>query len=88
MFFELTDFLRDNIRFSMEDQTVCRVVDAQSGELVEFDDSMNVDDSRFYALPSWNSDDGYDLLESFTGKLYSPLASGLGFVRKARPPPC
>lgn len=74
MFFELTDFLRDNIRFSMEDQTVCRVVDAQSGELVEFDDSMNVDDSRFYALPSWNSDDGYDLLESFTGKLYSPLA--------------
>ncbi len=76
MTFELTDKLSDSIIFSMEDQTVAHVVDAQSGIVVEKTDGIEEDDDRYYGLPEWTSKDGYCLLEDFASGLHQPIVKG------------
>ena len=73
MVFELTDALEQEILFAMEDQETAHAVDASRGCLVEAE-RLSVDENLFYALPSWQSGDGYALLSDFTNKLHSPLA--------------
>ncbi len=73
MVFELTDALAEAILFAMEDQDTAHAVDASRGCLVEAA-SVSVDENLFYALPEWQSGDGYALLSEFTNKLHSPLA--------------
>ncbi len=72
MVFELTDILADSILHSMEDQTCRWAVDAEKGILVPQVDC--IDEDKFYSLPEWTSSDGFELLESFTNNLHSPLA--------------
>jgi len=75
MVFELSSGLLDSILFSMEDQTAVYAVDAKSGVLVqaEGDTGIQIDEDLYYTLPSWNSGDGYDLLEDFANSVYAPL---------------
>ena len=71
MTFNLTESLTDNILFAMEDQNSVLLVDAKSGLLVAEEDVCD-DEDRFYALPEWSSEDGYNLMEEFTSNLYAP----------------
>ena len=89
MTFNLTESLTDNILFAMEDQNSVLLVDAKSGLLVAEEDACD-DEDRFYALPEWSSEDGYNLMEEFTSNLYAPnvheelrlvLVSGRGVFR-------
>lgn len=73
MIFELTEKLCSDILFAMEDQNNSFLVDARNGVLVSTQ-SFSADDTNYYALPKWNSSDGYALLESFTENLRSPMA--------------
>lgn len=72
MIFNLTDDLADSILHSMEDQTCRWMVDAENNSLVP--EQNCIDEEKFYSLPEWTSSDGFELLESFTNKLHSPLA--------------
>lgn len=80
MTFELSDTIIDDILFSMEDQGSEWFFDSKnktvaSREMVEevgLEGDFNEDD--FYELPSWNSDDGFELMESFTANLHTPAA--------------
>lgn len=87
MVFDLTDALADSILFSMEDQDCSWMVDAKNGVVIPQDVSFrnsaeyssvpisaHIDDENYYALPEWNSGDGYSLLEDFTNDLHAPLA--------------
>ena len=76
MIFELSDSLKQNILFAMENQTVCSVVDAKECAVVEAGEGevIKADGERFYSLPEWTSADGYALLSDFTEKLHAPLA--------------
>lgn len=75
MVFELTDSVKRDILFAMEDQTVHHVLDAQTLTLIPVhDDNVTADDERYYELPEWSSSDGYRMLEAFTDQVRSPLA--------------
>ena len=85
MTFELGDSLMDQIIYSMEDQGFEKVIDAKEGAVFFVSDdpadgyvsSEAVDDDgedRYYALPEWDSSDGFELLRDFTNNLHSPLA--------------
>lgn len=75
MVFELSSALLDSILFSMEDQTAIYAVDARGGVLVqaEGDTGISIDEDEYYTLPSWDSSDGYNLLEDFANSVYAPL---------------
>ena len=75
MVFELTDSVKRDILFAMEDQTVHHVLDAQTLSLIPIhDDNVKADANRYYELPEWSSSDGYRMLEAFTDQVRSPLA--------------
>jgi ribosomal protein S18 acetylase RimI-like enzyme len=84
MRFELTDALIDDILFSMEDQEGEFLVDTREGMVAggvdfDFDEEANPDDEgpereeRFIPLPSWDSSDGYRLMERFAAGFRNPL---------------
>lgn len=84
MIFELSDSLLDDIIYSMEDQDVDQVIDAETGSISFVgndgvdgwvsEEALDKEKDRYYALPEWNSNDGFDLLRDFTNNLHSPLA--------------
>lgn len=76
MFFELTETLKTDILFAMEDQTVTWVLDWKSQKLCN---AVSItlekyDNNKYLQLPEWTSTDGYNLLETFVDNLHSPLA--------------
>ena len=74
MTFALTQLLVDNIQTALENQEKSFIVDAENCGIIEKDDSVTVDDEKFYNLPEWTSADGFKLREDFVNNLYSPLA--------------
>lgn len=69
MFFELTDSLAQSILYAMENQEQQYVLDAAHSLLVAESQGITVDEEAYYSLPSWNSSDGYNMLESFVFSL-------------------
>ena len=74
MTFELTDSLTDEIVFAMENQTQEFCVDAVQKKVLPLDEAGALDEENFYALPVWDSADGFSLREDFVNKLHSPFA--------------
>lgn len=74
MTFALTQILVDSIQTALENQEKSFIVDAENCGIIERDDSVTVDDEKFYNLPEWTSADGFKLREDFVNNLYSPLA--------------
>jgi GNAT superfamily N-acetyltransferase len=74
MTFALTQILVDSIQTALENQEKSFIVDAENCGIIEKDDSVTVDDEKFYNLPEWTSADGFKLREDFVNNLYSPLA--------------
>ncbi|MBQ0039652.1 MAG: GNAT family N-acetyltransferase [Treponema sp.] len=73
MTFKLTDILRDQILFSMEDQGNSYLVSAAEGKVVVVqDDEPVLDGINYYSLPSWESGDGFEMMENFTAGLHNP----------------
>ncbi|MBP3771885.1 MAG: GNAT family N-acetyltransferase [Treponema sp.] len=96
MQFELTESLIESIIFSMEDQNSDFALDADSGSVVPLDSllSSQIDEleakESLYPLPSWTSDDGFEIMEKFAeglripkiqGELLQVLANGRGVFR-------
>ena len=74
MVFELTDALAEAISKALENQEKRFLVDAQNSVLLEEGAGVLADDDRYYELPSWDSADGFSLMEEFVNGLHSPLA--------------
>ena len=74
--FELTETLADDIIFAMEDQSSESLVDSQHGVVVNAynDDCDREDEGRYYSVPQWTSEDGFNLMEEFTSDLHVPQA--------------
>jgi GNAT superfamily N-acetyltransferase len=96
MRFELTEALTDNLLFSMEDQDGDFLLDMHEGVVVErgavFDEDSDATGGpgRYIDLPTWNSADGYRLMERFAAgckntliraELTSALDQGKGVFR-------
>lgn len=69
MTFGLTDKLADEIIFAMENQNSLFVFDAEKNRVVAVDSELVAEDliekEKGYVLPSWDSEDGFNLLEEF-----------------------
>lgn len=86
MTFELTDELADSIISALENQEKRFVVDSKSGLLAEKTQDFVCDEENFYELPSWDSKDGFDLMDGFVNELHSPMARNdlLNVLRSGR----
>ena len=73
MTFELTRELVDQIIFAMEDQDQDYVLDLEIMEIVPAEEADEDNEQRFAPLPWWESVDGYNLMERFTGTLHNPV---------------
>lgn len=73
MTFQLTDKLEEEILRALEDQNQFYCVDAQNLTLIPTS-SVSADEEFFYALPEWNSANGFELREDFVSTLHSPIA--------------
>ncbi|MDR1787266.1 MAG: GNAT family N-acetyltransferase [Treponema sp.] len=85
MRFSLSPELSAAILFAMEDQERRFMVDAREGSLAardedgdEIDADENAGGGRYYALPVWDSSDGFQVMERFTAKCKSaPIRKAL-----------
>ena len=73
MNFKLTEVLLEAIIQALENQEESFLVDAEKACLVSARENTP-DDERFYSLPTWNSADGFGLMEEFSRNLHNPLA--------------
>lgn len=73
MVFELTQKLEDEILCALENQEQKFLVDSKNLVLVPAE-NVSSDEDSFYALPEWNSSDGFSLMEDFVSILHSPIA--------------
>lgn len=73
MTFGITDKIVDDIIFAMENQNSLFVFDAEKNQVVAIDSEIVADDlveqEKGYVLPVWEPEDGFKLLEDFTGTL-------------------
>lgn len=73
MEFDLTDEVRNQIIFSMEDQGKSYAFDSVEMKTVPLSEiEMNCD--RYYRIPEWDSMNGFHLMERFVALLRNPLA--------------
>lgn len=70
MTFQLTPSLFDDIFNVLENQEKRFFVDAEIGKLVD-ESSVAIEDERFYLLPEWNSQNGFELRANFVNGLHS-----------------
>lgn len=73
MVFALTEKLESEILQALENQEQKFLVDAQNSVLVS-SEKISADEYSFFALPEWNSSDGFNLMEDFVSALHSPIA--------------
>jgi ribosomal protein S18 acetylase RimI-like enzyme len=78
MKFELDEALIDDILFHMENQDGDFVFDSQTGNIIDIfcdepDEKSDLYEGRFIALPQWDSQDGYRLMEKFVSALKNPV---------------
>lgn len=73
MTFGITDKIVDDIIFAMENQNSLFVFDAEKNQVAAIDSEIVADDlveqEKGYVLPVWEPEDGFKLLEDFTGTL-------------------
>ncbi len=73
MTFGITDKIVDDIIFAMENQNSLFVFDAEKNQVVAIDSEIVADDlveqEKGYVLPVWEPENGFKLLEDFTGTL-------------------
>lgn len=78
MTFGLTDRLTDEIIFAMENQNCLFVFDAEKNHVVSVDSEIVAEDmvenQKGYVLPSWDSQDGFNLLKEFSETVHEPKA--------------
>lgn len=75
MTFRLTDILRDQILFYMENQDNVALVSAEEGKVVPVEnEDPELDEENYYSLPEWTSSDGFEMMENFTAGLHNPAA--------------
>lgn len=69
MTFNLTNELADEICFAMENQASLFLFDAEKNQVEPVESEIIADDlvekEKGYVLPSWDSDDGFNLMEDF-----------------------
>lgn len=100
MRFELSQEIIDQIIFGMEDQAAELCFDSQDLQVIDVDEAAGIYDStsgdsayedRFLPLPTWQSIDGFNLMEAFVLNLRNPvqrenlrqiLQSGRGVFRQ------
>ncbi len=70
MTFVLSDSLKTDLLKALENQAKTFVVNAESGILEE---GSNVDDEKYYGIPEWTSEDGFNLRKEFAESVRSPL---------------
>ncbi|MCL2721922.1 MAG: GNAT family N-acetyltransferase [Treponema sp.] len=79
MKFELDNILTDEIVFFMENQDGNFLFDLQELHVVDIHKNNYInetdfsDEQRFVTLPSWDSNDGFRLMEKFTSNLKNPV---------------
>ncbi|MCL2411393.1 MAG: UPF0158 family protein, partial [Treponema sp.] len=88
MNFELDKILLDDILFHMENQEGEFLFDAQERQIFDisnhqYDKDIDFGEDRFINIPSWDSGDGFRLMEKFISGLKNPvlreeLAAALG----------
>lgn len=81
MTFELTDSIKNDIMFAMEDQNSQSAFNVAENKIVSFiknfdnpAEDLKIDENKVYSLPNWTSDDGFNLMEAFSETCRSPLA--------------
>ena len=74
MNFELTDEIRNLIVFAMEDQGNAYVFDSVEVKTVFESTLEQIDEERYYKIPTWDSIKGFKLMERFISMLRNPLA--------------
>ena len=77
MQFELTDEIRNLIVFAMEDQVNGYLFDSVDKITIiesSIEDVQNIDEERYYKIPTWDSIKGFRLMEKFISLLRNPLA--------------
>ena len=72
MQFELSDEIINQIIFSMEDQNGRYVFDSENNTLPAASTVPDGDPDRYYALPVWDSVDGFKMMERFVASLRNP----------------
>lgn len=72
MQFELSDEIINQIIFSMEDQNGRYVFDSENNTLTAVSTVPDGDPDRYYALPIWDSVDGFKMMERFVASLRNP----------------
>jgi len=77
MRFELDKILTDEILFYMENQEGEFLLDTQESKILNADnfdpDAELEDETRYVALPEWDSNDGFRLMEKFAAELKNPV---------------
>jgi GNAT superfamily N-acetyltransferase len=75
MRFDLTEALIDQLLFCMEDQEAEFLLDSHAGIVVNVDEEEIAEDDgeRYYAIPDWQSADGFRLMEKFAASLRNPI---------------
>jgi GNAT superfamily N-acetyltransferase len=79
MQFELTEALIGDLLFSMEDQMGEFFLDTQEGVIIGENDNgfaealEDESEDRYISLPTWDSSDGFRLMEHFTAGLRNPV---------------
>ncbi len=74
MNWEFTPELVDQVIYSMENQEESFLLDFETGDILQADqvtDSGN--DNRWYELPVWRSNEGFQLMERFVAGLRNPI---------------
>lgn len=73
MNFDLTEEIKNQIIFAMEDQGTSYVFDAVQLKTVPAKD-FPADEDRYYSIPGWDSMSGFRLMERFVDLLRNPMA--------------
>ena len=74
MVFELTPKLEGEILQALENQEQTFLVDSENAVLVPADRGLSGNEDSFYALPEWNSSQGFSLREEFVSTLHPSIA--------------
>lgn len=80
MVFELTDPLILSIERAMENQEQLFALDPSTKSLVPLQKGQSADEETLYSLPSWTSQDGFQMLENFVATVH--LESARSELRK------
>jgi GNAT superfamily N-acetyltransferase len=90
MQFELSEALIRDLLFSMEDQISDFYLDTEEGMIIGREDDgfdeVEENEDRYISLPSWDSSDGFRLMEHFTAGLRNPVLRNelLGALNQGR----